>query len=312
MKADLVMSYDKNQNDLNFPMRFYFAPNNYYQLKDMNIGLENIIPLGYGIFSAIAAPITKYFILPSFRILSSFISNYGIIILIMTLVLRLILLPLTYRSFRSAAKMRVLQPEIQVLRDKYKNDQAALGQEQMKLFRQAGVNPLGGCIPLLLQLPILAAMYSFFPQSIELRQQSFLWTKDLSTYDSILNFGFSIPFLGDHLSLWTLLMTAVSIFMAVYNNQFTGATAQMKWMTYVTPILLLGIFNSQPAAMTYYWTISNLITLLFQILIREFFIDEDAIHRQMQENKKKPKKKSGFQQRLEDMMRQQQLQKGKK
>jgi YidC/Oxa1 family membrane protein insertase len=208
--------------------------------------------------------------------------------------------------------MRVLKPEIDELKAKYGDDQAKFGQEQMKLFKQAGVSPLGGCLPLLLQLPILAAMYTFFPQSIELRQQHFWWVNDLSTYDSIFDFNTAIPFYGSHVSLWTIIMTITSIGFAVYNNQLSGVTGQMKWMAYIMPVMLLGIFNSLPAALTYYYSLSNVIAFLQQWLVKNFIIDEKAIHRQIQENKKKPVKKSSWAKRLEDLQRsQQQKQKGK-
>ncbi|MBA3647658.1 MAG: membrane protein insertase YidC [Chitinophagales bacterium] len=305
MTASLVLPY-KNEPQVTYPMQFYFGPNNYQDLKKFNNGMQEIIPIGVGIFYFIAAPINKYFIIPIFNFLSRFNINYGVIILLMTLALRLILSPFTYRSFVSAAKMKVIKPELDQLREKYKDDQAKFGQEQLKLFKQAGVNPIGGCLPLLLQLPILAAMYSFFPSSIELRQQSFLWAKDLSTYDSVANLNFAIPFYGSHVSLFTLIMTASSILFALYNNQLSGVTGQMKWMTYLMPLMLLGIFNSLPAALTYYYTLTNIFSFIQQWVVKNYIIDETAIHRQIQENKKKPVKKSRFQQRLEEMTKSQQ------
>ena len=293
-------------------MQFYFAPNNYQSLKRLgNYDLEKIIPLGVGIFGAISSPINKFFIIPLFNFLNRFFTNYGLIILIMTFLLRIILFPLSYRSFVSAAKMRVLKPEIDELKERYKDDQQKFGQEQLKLFRSAGVNPLGGCIPALLQFPILAAMYTFFPLSIELRQESFLWAKDLSTYDSIYNFGFSIPFYGNHISLFTIIMTVTSILFAIYNNQLSGVTGQMKYMAYIFPVMLLGIFNNLPAALTYYYSLTNIIAFGQQFIIKNYIIDEGAIHRRIQENKKKPVKKSRFQERLEEMTKAQQQQKKK-
>lgn len=304
LKADMVLPFE-NKSSVSYPMEFYFGANNYQDLKKLRIELEKIIPLGAGLFGAISSPLNKYFFIPMFNWLDNYISSYGLIIVIMTFMLRIVLYPLTYRSFVSAAKMRVLKPEIDELRAKYADDQARFGQEQMKLFRQAGVNPLGGCIPLLLQLPILAAMYTFFPQSIELRQQCLWWVKDLSTYDSVLSFNFNIPFYGNHVSLWTIIMTITSIAFAVYNNQLSGVQGQMKWMAYIMPVMLLGIFNSLPAALTYYYSVSNVAAFLQQYLIKNFVIDEDKIHRQIQENKKKPVKKSKWQQRFEDLQRQQ-------
>ena len=309
-ETELVVNYDGSK-PIDFGYDLYYGSNNYQELKRMKNGLHQIIPLGWGIFAWMSAPVNKWFIIPMFNFLNDFMKNYGLIILIMTIVIKILLYPLTYRSMVSAAKMRVLKPEIDELRERYKEDQSKFGAEQMKLFQRAGVNPLGGCVPMLLQLPILVAMYSFFPVSIELRQESFLWAHDLSTFDNILPvFGidrlpFTIPFYGDHISLFTLLMTVTSIIMAVYNNQMTGATGQMKVMAYIFPIMLLGIFNNLSAALTYYYFLSNVISFVMQFVIQKFVLDEAAIHAQIQENKKKTPKKSGFMQRLEDMQRQQ-------
>lgn len=310
-ETDLVVAYDPTK-PIDFNYTLYYASNNYQELKRMDIGLQKIIPLGWGIFAWMSAPVNKWFIIPMFNFFNDFIKNYGLIILIMTVVIKILLFPLTYKSLVSAAKMRVLKPEIDELKEQYKDDQAKFGAEQMKLFQRAGVNPLGGCIPMLLQLPILVAMYSFFPVSIELRQQSFLWAQDLSTFDNILPvFGiqhlpFAIPFYGNHVSLFTILMTVTSIIMAVYNNQMTGATGQMKYMSYIFPIMLLGIFNNLSAALTYYYFLSNVISFVMQWGVQKFVLDEAAIHAQIQENKKKTPKKSGFMQRLEEMQRKQQ------
>jgi YidC/Oxa1 family membrane protein insertase len=312
MHAELVLPFDNSKQQVSYQMQFYFAPNNYQSLKRLgNYDLEKIIPLGVGIFGAISSPINKFFIIPLFNFLNRFFTNYGLIILIMTFLLRIILFPLTYRSFVSAAKMRVLKPEIDELKERYKDDQQKFGQEQLKLFKSAGVNPLGGCIPALLQFPILAAMYTFFPLSIELRQESFLWAKDLSTYDSIYNFGFAIPFYGNHISLFTIIMTVTSILFAIYNNQLSGVTGQMKYMAYIFPVMLLGIFNNLPAALTYYYSLTNIIAFGQQFIIKNYIIDEGAIHRRIQENKKKPVKKSRLQERLEEMTKAQKQQRKK-
>lgn len=309
MNAQLVLPFDKSKDKVVYPMQFYFGPNNYQELKRLgDYDLEQLIPLGAGVFGAISSPINKFFIIPLFNFLNNYFASWGLIILIMTVLLRIILFPLNYRSFLSAAKMRLLKPEIDELKEKYKEDQTRFGQEQLKLFRSAGVNPLGGCIPALLQLPILVAMYTFFPLSIELRQQSLWWTQDLSTYDSVLNLGFNIPFYGDHVSLWTIIMTITSILFAVYNNQLSGVTGQMKYMAYIFPVLLLGIFNNLPAALTYYYSLSNVVAFGQQFIIKNYIIDEDAIHSKIQENKKKPLKKSKLQERLENMAKAQQLQ----
>lgn len=310
-KSEFTLNY-KPYTNAEFDFQLYYGPNSFYGLKKYNIELEHVIPLGWGIFGWFSRPVNRWFIIPIFNFFNNYISSYGIIILIMTFLLKVLLFPLTQRSLLSAAKMRVLKPEIDELKSKYADDQTKFGQEQLKLFQKAGVNPLGGCIPMLLQMPILIAMYSFFPVSIELRQQSFLWAQDLSTYDSILNLGFKIPFYGDHVSLFTLLMTVSSILFAIYNNQLTGVSGQMKYMAYIFPVMLLGIFNNLSAGLTYYYFLSNIISFGQQWVIQRFFIDEAAIHRQIQENKKKTPKKSGFMSRLEEMQKQQQSQRNKK
>jgi len=222
-----------------FPMKFYIGPNHYNTLKSYDKELESLIPLGW----PIVKQINKYVIIFIFNLLNDHIQNYGIIIFILTLFIKIVLSPLTYKTYLSGAKMKILKPEIDELKKKHPNDQQKVSMEQMKLFRQAGVNPLGGCFPMLLQMPVLIAMYYFFPTSIELRQKSFLWADDLSTYDSIFTFhdGFSIPFYGDHISLFTLLMCVTTIIYTKMNSQMTGASAQMgqmKMMTYLMPIMI--------------------------------------------------------------------------
>ena len=312
-ETSLILSYN-HQKSQNYRMEFYFGPNHYQTLKSYGIGLEAIIPLGTGIMSWVSV-FNKYFIIPIFNFLEGFISSYGIIILILTLVIKTILFPLTYKSYKSAALMKALKPEIDALKEKYADDQQKFGTEQWKLYQQAGVNPLGGCLPMLLQMPILIAMYYFFPASIELRQEAFLWAHDLSTYDSIFTLPFNIPFYGEHVSLFTLLMTVTSILYAVTNNQMMGSASPgmeaMKYMPYIFPIMLMGMFNSFPAALTYYYFLQNIISYGQQWIIKKFFIDEANLHKQIQDNKKKPVKKSSFQQKLEDMAKQQQNKKKK-
>ncbi len=212
---------------------------------------------------------------------------------------------MVYRSYISTAKMRVLKPEIDEIKEKHGNDMQRIQVENMKLYKKAGVSPLGGCLPLLLQMPILIAMFSFFPSSFELRQQSLWWAHDLSQYDSIWDFG-KLPIIdsiyGDHVSLFTILMTISTLIYTRMNNQLTGVNAQMKWMSYLMPIIFLGVFNRYAAGLSYYYFLSNVVTFGQQFLIRRF-VDEDALHRKIQENKKKPEKKSRFSQRLEDMTR---------
>ena len=207
---------------------------------------------------------------------------------------------MVYKSYLSAAKMRLLKPEMDEIKEKTGDDMAKIQQENMKLYKKAGVNPFGGCIPVLLQLPILFAMFQFFPSAFELRQQSFLWAEDLSTFDNVLNLPFVIPFYGNHVSLFALLMTASSVIYALYNNQATGVTGQMKWLGLFMPIIFLFTLNSFAAGLNYYYFVSNLVTILQQLTIK-FFVDEKKLHAQLQENKKKPVTQSKFQQKLEEM-----------
>ncbi|CAL1516862.1 membrane protein insertase YidC [Chitinophaga sp. MM2321] len=308
--ATLQIPYNR-ANDFTFPIEIYYGPNHYKTLKSFDLGLEKIIPLGTGIF-AFVKYVNTWIIIPVFNFLSGFIGSYGVIIILLTLFIRLLIAPFTYQSYVSQAKMKVLKPEIDALKAKHGDDQQAFGVEQMKLFKSAGVNPLGGCLPALLQLPILVAMYSFFPSSIELRQESFLWAKDLSTYDSILNLPFTIPFYGSHISLFTILMTVTSLILAFYNRGMTDqSNPVMKYMPYMMPVMLLGIFNRLAAALTFYYFLSNVISIALQWVIQTFIINHDKIHAQIQENKKKPVSKSKWQEKLEEVQKRQVQQKKK-
>ncbi len=293
-----------NGASFEFPMQWYIAPNEYKPIAALDLGLETIIPTGSGFIGWL----NEKLIMPLFHWLSGGIQNYGLIILLLTLIIKLALTPLTYRSYLSMAKMRVLNPEVAEIREKYKDDQAKLGQEQLKLFRKAGVSPLGGCIPTLLSMPILIAMFRLFPGSIELRQESFLWAKDLSTYDDIIHWGINIPFLGQHLSIFCVLMTISSIMYIRMNMQnSTQLAGPMKTVQYITPVIFLFFLNSSPAGLTYYYFVSNITTFGQQWLIRRFFINDEEIHRRIQENKAKPEKaKSGFAKRLDSAMKQSQ------
>ncbi len=290
-------------------LRWYIGPNDYHTLQSYKIGLDDMVPLGYGVM-AFVKYINKGIIIPIFYFLSSFISNYGIIIILMTLFIRLILSFFTYKSYLSSAKMRVMKPEIDELRARLGDDQQKFSMEQMKLYRTAGVNPLGGCLPMLFQLPILLSMYYLFPSFIEFRQQSFLWAHDLSTYDSIFSWSTNIPFLssvyGNHISLFTLLMTISSLFLAIYNRNMTPQdpnNPMMKYMPFIFPVILMGVFNKMAAALTCYYTFSNLLSIAQQFIIQKYFIDEKAIHAQLQENKNKPATPSKWAKRLEDMQK---------
>jgi YidC/Oxa1 family membrane protein insertase len=310
LSASFAIPYDHKPSE-NYGMQFYLGPNHYQTLKKTgNLNLEKQIPLGWGIFGWV----NRFLVIPTFNFLNGFHLNFGIIILLLTILIRIVLLPLTYGSFKSQAKMKVLQPEIAEISAKFPDDPMKKQQETMSLYRKAGVNPLGGCIPGLLQMPILIAMFRFFPSSIELRGESFLWAKDLSTYDSILDLPFKIPFYGDHVSLFTLLMTISTLLYTRMNMQMTSAAnPQMKWMMYLMPVMFLGVFNNYSAGLSYYYFLSNIFGFGQQYLFKAF-IDEKAIHRKIEENRKRPKvqKKSGFQERLEKMAKERGYQPRKK
>lgn len=297
---DVPVAGDQSVN-----LNWYIGPNKYSTLKAYKIELEEMVPLGFGVM-AFVKYVNKWLIIPIFNVLSGFIGNFGIIIMLMTIIIRLLLSFFTYKSYLSAAKMRVLKPEIDELRAKHGDDQQKFGMEQMKLYRTAGVNPLGGCLPTLFQLPILFAMYYFFPSSIELRQEKFLWANDLSTYDSIAHLPFNIPFYGDHISLFTLLMTASSLFLALYNRNMTAQdpnNPMLKYMPYVFPFLLIGVFNKMAAALTFYYFFSNMISIAQQFIIQKYIIDEKAIHAKMQENKTKPATPSKWAMKLDEIQK---------
>ena len=284
------------------PMQLYYGPNDFHTLKAIGNKLESHVQLGYGIF-AFVKYINRFVVMPVFDFFDRNIASMGIVILLLTFFIRLIISPLTYSSYLSGAKMKVLRPEIDELKKKHGSDQQAMSMEQMKLFRQAGVNPLGGCIPAVLQIPIFFALYSFFNANIGLRGESFLWAKDLSSYDTIATLLFSIPFYGDHVSLFTITATLTSFLISAYNMQMTPTQDNpvMKYMIYFFPIMLLFIFNSLPSALTWYYTVSNIVTLGLQFVIQKFIISDEKIHAKMQENKKKPVTKSKWQERLEQV-----------
>ncbi len=302
---------------LNF--QIYAGPNDYKLLKSYNRNLEEMIPLGYGLMSFVKY-INKWLIMPIFNFLSKFISNYGIIILILTFIVRLLMAPITYKSYLSGAKMKILKPELDALRAKHGDDQQAFGMAQMALFRSAGVSPLGGCLPALAQLPIFFALLSFFPNAIELRQKSFLWTKDLSNFDSIASIP-NIPFYGDHISLWTILFVITSLILAIYNMGMTSqdnSNPALKYLPFIMPVMFLGIFNKLPAALTFYYFVSNLITILLQWFIQKFVINHDKLALELETNKSKKPKTSKLMERMQEMQKQnqermaQQAAKGKK
>ena len=304
----LSVPFSPQTGEYNF--QFYFGPNKYSLLKKYDLHLERLVPLGWGIFGWV----NRWLVIPTFDILGKWISNYGIIILLLTIIIKIIISPLTYKSYLSSAKMRLLKPDVDKLNEKYPKQEDAMKKQQamMALYKSAGVNPMGGCIPLLIQFPILIAMFRFFPAAIELRGEHFLWADDLSSYDSIMHLPFNIPFYGDHVSLFALLM-ALSVFISSKINYTQTASAGpqmagMKFMMlYMMPVMLLLWFNNYSSGLSYYYLISNLFTI-GQTYAFRYAIDDQKLHRQMKENAKKPQKKSKFQERYDAMLKQQQQQ----
>lgn len=311
LTAEFKVPIANSLKNFNFDMSFYFGPTKYKTLASYDLDLERQIPLGWSF--APMAWINRFAVLPVFNWLEQYGWNYGIIILILTILLKIVLLPIAYKTYMSSAKMRVLKPEVEEISARYPKSEDAMKKQSatMALYKQAGANPMSGCLPMLLQMPILLALFRFFPASIELRQQSFLWADDLSSYDSILNLGTDIPFYGDHVSLFTILMTiATLVYTKINNDMMASGNAQqmktMKIMMYMMPIMFLGIFNNYAAGLSYYYFLVNCITFLQMWLFR-VLIDEKKIHAKIQMNKLKPVKKSGWAQRLENMAKQQQI-----
>jgi YidC/Oxa1 family membrane protein insertase len=293
--------------EVTVPLQLYYGPNEYYKLKAYNNGMENMVNLGSGMF-AFVKYINRWIIMPVFNFFAGFITQYGWVIALLTLFIRLITSPLVYRSYLSGAKMRVLRPELDALKKRLGSDQQGYAMEQMKLFREAGVSPLGGCMPALLQIPIFFALYSFFSSNIALRGQGFLWAKDLSSYDVFVHLPFSLPFgFGDHISLFTVTAVITSFLISVYNMAMTPQqdNPAMKYMPYIFPFILLFVFNRLPSALTWYYTVSNLITLGIQFVIMNYIIDHDKILAEIDEKRRAPKKQSKFAERYAQMMEQQ-------
>jgi YidC/Oxa1 family membrane protein insertase len=248
--------------------------------------------------------VNRFVIIPIFHFLEDFIPSYGIIILLLVLIIKMVLMPLTYKSYLSMAKMKVMKPEVDAIKERNEGDMQKTQTETMKLYSSVGVNPMSGCIPMVLQIPILLAMFSFFPNSIELRQESFLWANDLSTYDVFAKLPFTIPFYGDHVSLFTLLMTASTILYTWSNNQVSSMQGPMKFYSYLMPFVFMFIVNSQPAGLSFYYFVSNMVTFAQQAVIRKF-VDDDKIRMKLEENKtkNKDKKPGGFAARMQEAMR---------
>ena len=302
-RANAELTFNQ-QNDAQYGFSFFFGPNKYKTLKAEGNGFDKIINMGWGPMGWI----NKFITVPIFDFLDGFNMNYGIVILILTLFLKLLMFPLTYKSYQSMGKMRVLKPQLDEIKAKVGDDNPMLlQQEQMKLYKQAGVNPLGGCLPLLLQMPFTLAFFFFFPNLFELRGESFLWVKDLSTYDAPITFA---PIFGvDHISFMCILMTLTTLLTTWYNNSTSGAVNnQMKYIGYIMPLIFFFVLNSFPAGLNYYYFLSAVLTFLTQVIIRQF-VNDDKILASIEANKKKPqgeKKQSSFQKKMEEMMRQQQ------
>ena len=300
--AKLRSDFQPGSSEIVLPYEFYFGPNDYSSLKSYDKNYEKIIPLGgwlVGWFSRLV-------IIPCFDLLGRFISNYGLVILLMTLLIKLLISPLTIKSYKSSAKMQVIKPEVDKLNQKYPNEKDAMKKQQamMELYQKAGISPMGGCLPMLLQMPILFAMFRFFPASIELRQQKFLWADDLSAYDSIWDFGVNVPLLGDHLSLFALLMALTMFFYSrMTSSQMSDDPnmAGMKFMSvWLMPIMMFFICNNLSAALSYYYLLSNIITMIMTWYIRKYVVTEDKVRADMMLRASQPKKKSKWQQRLEE------------
>ncbi len=316
-KADVPLAF--TNGELDYKMNWYFGPSDYKTLKKYDKNLEKIIPLGWGIFGWI----NKFIFIPLFGFISSFL-GLGIAIIVFTILIKIAMSPITFKSFLSQAKMKVLRPEITELGEKFKKDPMKKQQETMKLYNKAGVNPMAGCIPALIQLPFMYASFQFFPSAIELRQKSFLWADDLSSFDEVVQLPFRIPLYGDHISLFPILAAiAIFFYMKMTSGDQQMAAPQqegmpdmakmMKYMIYISPLMMLIFFNSYGAGLSLYNFISNLITIGIMIVIKKYFIDSDKIHAQIEENKlKAPKKPSKFQQKLQEAMEQAEAQKAQR
>lgn len=304
--AEMGVPYSADKQVYGFSM--YFGPNKFSLLEEYDLGFEYLVPLG----GSLVGWINRWFVIPMFDFLSKFIGSFGWIILIMTLVIKTVIFPLTYKSYQSSAKMRVLKPEIDALNEKYPRQEDAMKKQQatMELYQKAGISPMSGCIPMLIQLPILWAMFRFFPASIELRGEKLWWADDLSSYDSILNLPFNIPFYGNHVSLFAIMMSAMLVISSLVNmrnsgqQQMPGMKFMMVWMM---PIMMLFFMNNYASGLCYYYFLSSLITLIQMFIVRSM-IDDNKVRAKMAENAKKPRKKSKFQQRYEEALKAQQAQ----
>jgi YidC/Oxa1 family membrane protein insertase len=308
-KFGVLIPLNYQSGEFSSQFEYYFGVTDYETLKSYDRDLESSIPLGWGIFGWL----NRFIFLPLFGFLSSFLPH-GIAIVLMTIIVRLAMSPVTYKSYVSQIKMKVLRPEIEELNKKYKDNAVKRQQETMSLYNRAGANPMAGCIPALLQLPVFYALFTFFPVAFELRKKSFLWADDLSSYDSILDLGYSIPFYGDHVSLFPIL-ASIAIFF--YTQMTTGQQAMpqqpgmpnMKIIMYLMPLMMLFFFNNYASGLSLYYFVSNLLTIFLMLVIKNYIIDDKKIHAKIEENKKKPKKAGGFSARLQKAMEEAEKQK---
>lgn len=313
-----ILPLEFKGGELNYNMNWYYGPADYQILKHYERNLDEIIPLGWGIFGWI----NRYIFIPTYDLLTDFIP-YGIAIIIFTILIRLVMSPVTYKSYLSQAKMKVLRPEINELGEKYKNDPMKKQQETMKLYTKAGVNPMAGCLPALMQIPVFYALFQFFPSAIELRQKSFLWADDLSSFDAVIHLPFYIPFYGNHVSLFPILASIAIFFymkMTTGDQQMSAPQQEgmpdmakiMKIMIYLSPIMMLFFFNNYASGLSLYYFVSNTITIGIMLVIKKYIVDEQKIHLQIQENKLKPKTQSKFQRKMQELMEQAEEQKKNK
>jgi len=306
-KANIPLSLDSD-NDLSF--RMYYGPTDYETLKEYNLSLENSVDMGWGIFGWL----NRFIFFPLFSFLTSYFS-YGISIILMTIIVKVSISPLTYKSYLSQIKMKILKPELEIINEKFKDDAMKKQQETMKLYTKSGANPMSGCLPALLQMPIFFALFVFFPAAFSLRQKSFLWADDLSSYDSILNLGFYIPLYGDHISLFPIL-ASISIFFytkMTSGQQMMSASqtggVNMKLIMYMMPLMMLFFFNNYASGLSLYYFISNVLTIILMLIIKNFIIDDNKILTEIEENKKKPVKAGGFRARLQKALEEAEKQK---
>jgi len=308
-RFETTYTLPSQSGNVNTQFEFYYGPTDYKTLQNLEGDLEASIPMGWGIFGWI----NRVIFLPLFGFLSSFLS-YGIAIIVMTIIVRLAMSPVTYKSYVSQIKMKVLRPDVEAITAKYKDDAVKRQQETMSLYSRAGASPMSGCVPALIQLPIFYALFSFFPVAFVLRDKSFLWADDLSSYDSVLDLGFSIPFYGDHVSLFPIL-ASIAIFF--YTKMTTGqqpmpqqpGMPNMKIIMYLMPLMMLFFFNNYASGLSLYYFVSNLLTIFLMLIIKNYIIDDSKIHAKIEKNKKKPKKAGGFSARLQKAMEEAEKQK---